>query len=150
MDTKERARRLSAAIKEGQQAALAARKLSRALLSGTRPDTEDMLEMKELFPPWTPGLSLRPGDLVRHAGKLYRTVLAHVSQANWSPERAANLFTTVQRQEGVEILQWVVGELVTVDDLRAYNGHTYRCRQAHTTQAGWSPDVVASLWTPVE
>nr|MBA3468444.1 chitinase C-terminal domain-containing protein [Herpetosiphonaceae bacterium] len=29
-----------------------------------------------------------------------------------------------------------------------YNGRTYICRQSHTSQPGWTPDVVASLWLP--
>jgi len=41
---------------------------------------------------------------------------------------------------------WVVGEQVTVDDLRKYNGVLWKCIQAHTTQIDWTPDVVPALW----
>ena len=33
-----------------------------------------------------------------------------------------------------------------VDDLVSYSGVVYRCLQAHTSQAGWTPSAVASLW----
>lgn len=33
-----------------------------------------------------------------------------------------------------------------VDDLVTYSGVVYRCLQAHTSQAGWTPSAVASLW----
>lgn len=43
---------------------------------------------------------------------------------------------------------WASGQAVKVGDLRTYGGKTYRCLQAHTTQAGWTPDAVPALWTP--
>ena len=33
-----------------------------------------------------------------------------------------------------------------VGDLVTYSGTVYRCLQAHTSQAGWTPPAVASLW----
>lgn len=36
-----------------------------------------------------------------------------------------------------------------VDDIVAYNGALYRCAQAHTSQAGWTPDATRALWTPM-
>ena len=51
---------------------------------------------------------------------------------------------------------WVVGVKATVGQLRTYGGETegstkklYRCVQAHTTQADWTPDVSPSLWVEV-
>lgn len=45
-----------------------------------------------------------------------------------------------------EIPDWAPGQAVVVGDLRMYNGTQYRCRQAHTTQAGWEPPTVPALW----
>lgn len=44
--------------------------------------------------------------------------------------------------------KWVVGEAVNVDDRRYYEPtqRLYKCRQAHTTQADWTPDVTPALW----
>ena len=36
-----------------------------------------------------------------------------------------------------------------VDTIVAYEGALYRCAQAHTSQAGWTPDVSRALWTPM-
>lgn len=30
-----------------------------------------------------------------------------------------------------------------------YNGKLYRCEQAHTSQANWTPDATPALWTEV-
>lgn len=41
----------------------------------------------------------------------------------------------------------------TLDDIRQYNGQLYRCVQAHTSQATWTPeaapDAAPSLWTRI-
>ena len=38
----------------------------------------------------------------------------------------------------------------TVGQIRRYtDGKLYKCVQAHTSQADWTPDTAASLWTPV-
>lgn len=34
-------------------------------------------------------------------------------------------------------------------DVVAYSGALYRCAQAHTSQAGWTPDISRALWTPM-
>lgn len=36
-----------------------------------------------------------------------------------------------------------------VGDIVAYSGTLYRCAQAHTSQAGWTPDATRALWTPM-
>lgn len=36
-----------------------------------------------------------------------------------------------------------------VNDIRQYNGLLYRCVQAHTSQATWTPEAAASLWTRI-
>ena len=37
----------------------------------------------------------------------------------------------------------------TLNDIRQYNGLLYRCVQAHTSQASWTPEAAASLWTRI-
>ena len=46
---------------------------------------------------------------------------------------------------------FIVREKITVPldtqgNLVTYSGTVYRCLQAHTSQAGWTPTAVASLW----
>ena len=42
---------------------------------------------------------------------------------------------------------WEEGKAYAVDDRVQYNELLYRCVQAHTSQADWTPDVVPALWT---
>ena len=41
---------------------------------------------------------------------------------------------------------WEEGKAYAVDDRVQYNELLYRCVQAHTSQADWTPDVVPALW----
>lgn len=41
---------------------------------------------------------------------------------------------------------WVAGHAYNAGDTVAYNGTTYVCLQAHTSQVGWEPPNVPSLW----
>lgn len=56
--------------------------------------------------------------------------------------------TIEERMEAVEEKQnaWKPDEVVNAGDRRYYDGHWYRCIQAHTTQIGWTPDIVPALW----
>jgi predicted chitinase len=42
---------------------------------------------------------------------------------------------------------WAPNVAYSVNQLVTYNGSTYKCIQAHTSQTGWEPPNVASLWT---
>lgn len=50
---------------------------------------------------------------------------------------------------------WRTGLTITQDDITngkhryQYNGKLYRCVQAHTTQADWTPDKTPALWVEV-
>lgn len=47
---------------------------------------------------------------------------------------------------------WKAGEAVAVDDRRYYqtDGKLYKCRQAHTTQEGQTPDITPALWAVID
>ena len=46
--------------------------------------------------------------------------------------------------------RWKVGEAVKAGDRRLYNDLLYKCRQSHTTQADWTPDVTPALWEVID
>ena len=46
--------------------------------------------------------------------------------------------------------EWESGVEYTTRKKAQYKGKLYRCLQAHTSQADWTPDVVASLWTVID
>jgi hypothetical protein len=42
---------------------------------------------------------------------------------------------------------WSATGVYKAGDLVTYSGKTYRCLQAHTANAGWTPTAAVSLWT---
>ena len=52
---------------------------------------------------------------------------------------------------GIELYPvWAVGLAVAKDSRYQFNGKLYKCIQAHTTQADWTPDVTPALWTVID
>lgn len=52
---------------------------------------------------------------------------------------------------GVELFPaWVVGKAYAVNDRVQHGGTLYKCIQAHTSQAGWTPDAVPALFTVID
>ena len=45
---------------------------------------------------------------------------------------------------------WAVGIAVSVGDRYQYNSKLYKCGQAHTTQADWTPDITPALWVVID
>lgn len=45
---------------------------------------------------------------------------------------------------------WKAETEVQEGDCVQYENRVYRCRQAHTTQAGWEPDKVPALWAVID
>ena len=51
---------------------------------------------------------------------------------------------------GVELFpMWAIGVACAVDDRAQYNRTLYKCVQAHTSQADWTPDATPALWVVV-
>lgn len=51
---------------------------------------------------------------------------------------------------GVELFpMWAIGRAYAVDDRVQYSGTLYKCIQAHTSQADWTPDATPALWVIV-
>lgn len=61
------------------------------------------------------------------------------------------LDSTISPEQRAELIviypPWKADEAVKIGDLRRYSGALYRCVQAHTTQADWTPPAVPALWT---
>lgn len=52
-------------------------------------------------------------------------------------------------EHAVQFTEWAYPVAYKVDQLRQYNGNLYRCLQAHTSQADYTPEAAASLWKQI-
>lgn len=65
-------------------------------------------------------------------------------------ELASTFLTDEEALEAVELFpNWAVGTAYKVGIRVRYNDQLYRCEQAHTSQADWTPDATSALWTAV-
>lgn len=75
---------------------------------------------------------------------------AYARQLRSMIEKASLSLTDEDALQAVELYPaWVTGTAYTVDERIRYNSTLYRCVQAHTSQADWTPDATPALWTVV-
>lgn len=102
------------------------------------------------------------GDVVRYDGKLVRST--HQGLNSWAPGtlgfdgRIWEILETTDEPETPETSEapetseqpaapaWKPGIVVNPGQKYTHNGTTYEVVQAHTTQQGWEPPAVPSLW----
>ena len=65
-------------------------------------------------------------------------------------EAAASTMTDDNALKAVELFpMWQDGKAYAVGDRVRYNSTLYKCVQAHTAQADWTPDATPALWVAV-
>lgn len=65
-------------------------------------------------------------------------------------EKAALSLTDEDALDAVELYpMWKPDTAYTADERIRYGATLYRCVQAHTSQADWTPDITPALWTVV-
>ena len=65
-------------------------------------------------------------------------------------EKAALSLTDEDALDAVELYPiWQINTAYAVSDRIRHEGILYRCVQAHTSQADWTPDATPALWTVV-
>lgn len=100
-------------------------------------DNSDQLE-------WIVGEQVEVGWMRIYNDIKYEVIQAHQTQEDWTPPATPALWKIYV--DPLIVSEWtypvgyVVGQIVT------YQGLTYKCLQAHTSQAGWTPPIVPALW----
>ena len=65
-------------------------------------------------------------------------------------EAAASAMTDENALTAVELFpMWAIGRAYAVDDRVQHDGILYKCIQAHSSQADWTPDATPALWVVV-
>lgn len=107
-----------------------------------------LADVAEAFPPLPPaGTWLEAGKPYQYGDGVVVVRQTH-TRTEHEPSTVPALFL-VWRADAGSTLEWVAGEQVQVGTLRTYGGATYRCLQAHATQADWVPPNVPALWAVV-
>ena len=65
-------------------------------------------------------------------------------------EKASESLTDEEAIEAPELFpEWKTGTEYALDIRVRYDSKLYKCVQAHTSQADWTPDATPALWTEV-
>lgn len=82
-----------------------------------------------------------------YEGVEYECLQSHVTQADWTPDVVPALWAVIE-PETPTTPEWTAGVTYKVGDVVTYQGASYQCRQAHTSQVDWGPSAVLALWLP--
>ena len=115
-------------------------------------DDEKAMEIASVYDDWQIGKPYAIGDLVKYGTngvgdpQLYRVVQAHTSQANWTPDSVASLYTPIGLDdEGYPIWSTPTGahDAYNKGDIVDYNGTLYASLIDGNI---WSPDEYPQGW----
>ena len=100
-----------------------------------------------IFKPLPDVGSLEKGQIYSYGNGAVMVVQDH-ERTTYAPELTPALFSFYRTvTEGME---WIVGEAISINETRTYNGKTYKCIQAHQSQQTWNPELtVGVLWSVV-
>lgn len=84
------------------------KKATQKLVLASEISKEDYKDLLDLYPKWEVGINVSPNDPpYEYQGSLYKVVQAHKTQADWTPDKVASLFTRVEPskdKDGAEVV----------------------------------------------
>lgn len=92
---------------------------------------------------WIPNEQVQVGWKRIYNSVTYICLQAHQTLSTWTPPQTLGV---LWQTEAPQTNEWTVGVLYHVGDEVTYQGHTYRCRQQHTSISTWTPPAVPALW----
>ena len=105
-------------------------------LAAAAPDDVVLEQPYALYDEWSgDGVAYEAGDVRQRGGLLYRCLQAHTSQATWTPEDAASLWTRIA-DPAQEWPAWI-----------QHNAYAKGAKVSHNGKH-WISDVDANVWEP--
>ena len=93
-----------------------------------------------LFPDWTPGVKVQPGDVLAWDGTLVECIQAHTAQADWTPDKTPALWTSARKTAGQAPDEWKqptgAQDAYSKGDRVTFQG------------AVWESVIDANVWSP--
>ncbi len=97
-------------------------------------------EVAALFPDWTPGVAVAPGDVLAWDGTLVEVIQGHTTQADWTPDKVPALWTSARKTAGQAPDEWKqptgAQDAYSKGDRVTFQG------------AVWESVIDANVWSP--
>lgn len=107
-------------------------------LAGTL-DDENAFKSAELFPTWKTGTAYEVSDRVRYESILYKCLIAHTAQSDWSPKDAVSLWAKVLIPDPEVIPEW--------EQPGSTNPYMKGDKVRHNGKV-WVSDIDYNVWEP--
>lgn len=116
-----------------------------AYLKGTTALADDQIAARavELYKSWAAGLSVAAGDRLQYDGQLYKVITDHTTQADWTPDTAASLFTVIDVDHAGtadDPIPWAVNMECSAGKVYSWNGGAYLCIRDSGIALAYTPD----------
>ena len=102
-------------------------------------DDEAAIDVFDLFPMWVNGKTYAVDDRVRYNDILYKCIIAHTSQADWTPDVAVSLWVRVD-DPTIEWPEWI-------QPVGAQDAYAAGAKVSHNDKH-WISDVDNNVWEP--
>lgn len=89
---------------------------------------EQAVEVQSLYPMWKEGVAYEVGMRVQYNEILYKVLIAHTSQSDWTPDVAPSLFAKVLISDPTVIVAWEQPDSTNpymTGDKVSHNGKTW-------------------------
>ena len=107
-------------------------------------------EVAALFPDWTPGATVKPGDVLAWDGTLVECIQAHTTQADWTPDKVPALWTSARKTAGQAPDEWKQplgsSDAYKKGDRVTFQGKVY---ESLIDANVWSPTAYPAGWKKV-
>lgn len=100
---------------------------------------ETAINVPYLFDPWEAAKQYSAGDRRRYGETLYKCLLDHVSQSDWTPDVAVSLWVRVD-DPGIEWPEWM-------QPVGAQDAYAKAAKVSHNGKH-WVSNVDANVWEP--
>lgn len=134
-----------------------AEQMNRALVMFAQTLTDDeAMEIAAIYPEWKTGKTYKADEFVTYGEnsvgdpQLYKVVQAHTSQADWTPDTTASLYTPIGlNDEGYPVWSQPTGahDAYNTGDIVDYNGTLYKSLIDGNV---YSPEAYPQGWEKIE
>lgn len=111
---------------------------------------EVAVEYKQYFDEWAPEILYFEGERVRYRDFLYKVKQEHISQADWTPDIATDLYSIINNPNNPEeILEWVSGQSYSINVKVSHNDKIWISMVENNTWEPGAPGVYDNIWKEV-
>lgn len=114
-------------------------------------DDSEALSVSYLYPEWKSGVDYDAGDRANYNSVLYKCLMAHTSQEDWTPDVSPSLWVAILIPDPSVVPEWIRPDSTngySAGDKVTHNGKTWESAVDNNV---WEPGTIGTetLWVEV-